>query len=82
MIILTLKSRVFLRDNGLAYDPMIPQQVLMKSLNNVIYNSISNDSRRVASDNVTDSSVLSNPANAQNVSCLGLCGRVLSTLSC
>ena len=26
-------------------------------------------------DSVTESSVLSNPANAQNVSCLGLCGR-------
>ena len=32
-------------------------------------------SRRRASDSVTDSSVLSNPADAQNVSCLGLCGR-------
>ena len=28
-----------------------------------------------ASDSVTDSSVLSNPVDAQNVSCLGLCGR-------
>ena len=26
-------------------------------------------------DSVTDSSVLSNPADAHNVSCLGLCGR-------
>ena len=34
-----------------------------------------NASRRGASDNVTDSSVLSNPADAQNVSCVGLCGR-------
>ena len=32
-------------------------------------------SRRGASDSVTDSSVLSNPVDAQNVSCLGLCGR-------
>ena len=32
-------------------------------------------SRRGASGSVTDSSVLSNPADAQNVSCLGLCGR-------
>ena len=32
-------------------------------------------SRRGASESVTDSSVLSNPADAQNVSCLGLCGR-------
>ena len=41
-------------------------------------------SRSGASDSVTDSSVLSNPADAQNVSCLGLLnsGRVLSTLSC
>ena len=31
--------------------------------------------RRGASDSVTDSSVLSNPADAQNVSFLGLCGR-------
>ena len=31
--------------------------------------------KRGASDSVTDSSVLSNPADAQNVSCLGLCGR-------
>ena len=30
---------------------------------------------RGASDSVTDSSVISNPADAQNVSCLGLCGR-------
>ena len=28
-----------------------------------------------ASDSVTDSSVLSNPADAENVSYLGLCGR-------
>ena len=33
-------------------------------------------SRRGASDSVTDSSsVLSSPADTQNVSCLGLCGR-------
>ena len=32
-------------------------------------------SQRGASDSVTDSSVLSNPADAQNVSCLGLCGK-------
>ena len=32
-------------------------------------------SRRGASDSITDSSVLSNPADAQNVSCLGRCGR-------
>ena len=32
-------------------------------------------SRRGASDRVTDSSVLSNPADAHNVSFLGLCGR-------
>ena len=32
-------------------------------------------SLRGASDSVTDSSVLSNPADAHNVSCLGLCGR-------
>ena len=34
-----------------------------------------NNSRRGAYDSATDSSVLSNPADAQNVSCLGLCGR-------
>ena len=34
-----------------------------------------NASWRGASDSITDSSVLSNPADAQNVSCLGLCGR-------
>ena len=33
------------------------------------------DSRRGASDSVTDFSVLSNPFDAQNVSCLGLYGR-------
>ena len=32
-------------------------------------------SRHGAFDSVTDSSVLSNPADAQNVSCLGLCGK-------
>ena len=32
-------------------------------------------SRCEASDSVTDSSVLSNPADAQNVSWLGLCGK-------
>ena len=32
-------------------------------------------SQRGASDRVNDSSMLSNPADAQNVSCLGLCGR-------
>ena len=32
-------------------------------------------SQRGASDSVTDFSVLSNPSDAQNVSCLGLCGR-------
>ena len=32
-------------------------------------------SMRGASDSVTDSSTFSNPADAQNVSCLGLCGR-------
>ena len=31
--------------------------------------------KRGASDSLTDSSMLSNPAGAQNVSCLGLCGR-------
>ena len=31
--------------------------------------------RHGASDSFTDSSVLSNPADVQNVSCLGLCGR-------
>ena len=31
--------------------------------------------RRGTSESVTDSSVLSNLADAQNVSCLGLCGR-------
>ena len=31
--------------------------------------------RRGASDNVSDSMVLSNPANAQNISCLGLRGK-------
>ena len=30
---------------------------------------------RGASDSVPDFSVLSNPADAQNASCLGLCGR-------
>ena len=37
-------------------------------------------SRREASDSVTDSSVLSNHADAQNVSCLGLCGYFLGYL--
>ena len=32
-------------------------------------------SRRGASDSVTDFSALSNPVDAQNVSCLGLCAR-------
>ena len=32
-------------------------------------------SRRGASDSVTDYPVFSNPADIQNVSCLGLCGR-------
>ena len=32
-------------------------------------------SRRGASDSVTDSSVLSNPTDAQNVFCMGLCDR-------
>ena len=32
-------------------------------------------SQRGASDSVTDISVLSNPADAQNVSCLGHCGK-------
>ena len=36
---------------------------------------ISIASRREASDSITDSSVLSNPTDAQNVYCLGLCGR-------
>ena len=36
--------------------------------NNIIY-------ENVASDSVTDSLVLSKSANAQNHSCLGLCGR-------
>ena len=31
--------------------------------------------RRGASDSVTNSSVLSNPADSQNISYLGLCGR-------
>ena len=31
--------------------------------------------QRGASDNITDFSMLSNPAGAQNISCLGLCGR-------
>ena len=35
-----------------------------------------------ASDNVTDSSVLSNPADAQDVSCLGLSGRDICPKSC
>ena len=30
---------------------------------------------RGASDSVTDSPVISNPTDPQNVSCLGLCGR-------
>ena len=34
-----------------------------------------NTSWREASDSETNSSMLSNPADAQNVSCLGLCGR-------
>ena len=34
-----------------------------------------NASRRKAFDSVTDSSVLSNPADAHNVFCLGFCGR-------
>ena len=36
---------------------------------------IDDASQREASDSVTDFSVLSNPDDAQNVSCLGLCGR-------
>ena len=36
---------------------------------------IKNASRRGASDSVADPSVLSNPADSQNVSGLGLCGR-------
>ena len=46
-------------------------------------------SQRGTSDSVTYSSILSNPTDAQNVSCLGLCdwdicpkSWVLSTLSC
>ena len=38
-------------------------------------------SRRGVSDSVTDSSVLSNPAEAHNVSCLGLCGRDICSKS-
>ena len=34
-------------------------------------------SRRGASDSVTESPMLSNPADAQNVSCMGLCVRDL-----
>ena len=37
--------------------------------------SFSSNSLGVIPDSVTDSSVLSNPADAQNVSCLGLCDR-------
>ena len=33
--------------------------------------------QRGASDRVANFSVLSNPVDAQNVSCLGLCGRVI-----
>ena len=36
---------------------------------------------RGASDSVPDSSVLSNPADAQNASCLGLCGRDICPIS-
>ena len=32
-------------------------------------------SQHGTSDSITDLSMLSNPAGAQNVSCLGLCGR-------
>ena len=32
-------------------------------------------SQRGASDSITDISMLSNSAGAQNISCLGLCGR-------
>ena len=39
------------------------------------------DSRRGASDSVTDSLVLSNHTDAQNVSCLGLCGRDICSKS-
>ena len=38
-------------------------------------------SQRGASDSVTDFSVLSNLSDAQNVSCLGLCGRYISPKS-
>ena len=39
-------------------------------------------SQRGASDSVTNYSVLPNPAGAQNVSCLGLCGRDICPKSC
>ena len=32
-------------------------------------------SQRGVFDSITDSSVVSNPADAQNVSCMGLCSR-------
>ena len=38
-------------------------------------------SRRGASDSVTDSPMLSNPSDVQNVSCLGLCGRDICSKS-
>ena len=34
-----------------------------------------------ASDSITDSSVLSNPPDSQNVSYLGLCGRAICPIS-
>ena len=40
-----------------------------------IHNHSNQASQGRASDSVTDFSVLSNPGDAQNVSCLGLCGR-------
>ena len=48
-----------------------------KNLNSYVLLKIDNynASRHGASDSVTDSSVLSNPTDAQNVSCLRLCGR-------
>ena len=42
----------------------------------------SNASQNGASYRFTDFSVLSNPAGAENVSCLGLCSRDISPKNC
>ena len=58
--------------------------VELKNIQQIFYQKINCNffaSQRWGSDSVTDSSVLSNPAEAQNVSCLGLYGRDICTKS-